>query len=70
MRDNVVPRIPMEEDDLKEQYEEAKKEAVAHFQKKAVGSVADEYIKELKTKLKITYEQIKEENERESNNAC
>lgn len=60
----------MEEEDLREYYNEAKKEAIAHFQKKAVGSVADEYIRELKAKLKLTYDQIKEENERESTNAC
>lgn len=55
MRDNVVLRIPIEEEELHDQYHEAKKEVVALFQKKAVGSVADEYIKELKIKLKTTY---------------
>lgn len=56
LKDNVVPRIPMEEEELRECYNEAKKEAIAHFQKKAVGSVADEYIKELKAKLKQTFD--------------
>jgi hypothetical protein len=55
MKEAVVSRIPMEEDELQEQYEEAKKEAMALFHKKAVGSVAEEYIKELKNKLKVTY---------------
>ena len=70
LKETVVHRIPMEEEELQEQYVEAKREAIAHFNKKAVGGVADEYIKELKSKLKQTYLSIKEENERESNNSC
>jgi hypothetical protein len=41
----------MDEEELKEIYVEAKKEAILHFQKKAVGNIADEYNKELKTKM-------------------
>ena len=60
----------MEEEDLQEQYEEAKKEAMALFHKKAVGSVSEEYVRELKNKIKSIFQQVKEENERESNNSC
>lgn len=70
LRDVAMNRIPMDEDELKEQYNEAKKEALAIFTKKAVGSVADEYIGELKNKMKTMFQQVKEENERESNQAC
>ena len=62
-----MQRIPMEEDELKEQFKEAKKEAFALFQKKAVGNMAEEYVKELKNKMNSFYQQLKEENERESN---
>jgi len=48
IREAVVQRIPIEEEELEESYIEAKREALGLFTKKAVGSVADEYIKELK----------------------
>lgn len=45
----------MDEDELKDIYVESKKEALALFAKKAVGNVADEYVKELKTKMTTLY---------------
>ena len=42
----------MDEDELKEAYEDAKKEAINLFLKKAVGNVAEEYVKELRVKIK------------------
>lgn len=36
------------------------------FSKKAVGSIADEFIKELKNKMQTLYNQFKDENEREA----
>jgi len=60
-----MPRIPMDEEDLKEAYRESKKDALNMFVKKAVGSgVQEEYLKELKEKMNSIYLQIKEENER------
>jgi hypothetical protein len=60
----------MDEDELKEFYIEAKKEAMDHFTKKAVGGTSQEYLTELKDKIKGIYTQIVEENERESTHAC
>jgi hypothetical protein len=40
------------------------------FQKKAVGGIAEEYMKELKMRMKQTFMSIKEENLRESHNVC
>lgn len=60
----------MDEEELHEYYTEAKRDALSLFSKKAVGNVADEYVKELKEKMKSVYNQIKDENERESNQAC
>lgn len=44
MREVAVQRIPMEEDELKEQFEILKKDALTVFNKKAVGSYATEYV--------------------------
>jgi hypothetical protein len=60
----------MDEDELRTQYIEAKKEALALFSKKAVGGVAEEYMRELKFKMKQTYLSVKEENEREAQSAA
>ena len=70
LRESVVQRIPMDDDELREVCNEAKKEALAMFSKKAVGSIADEFVGELKKKIKSLYLSIKEENERESAHAC
>jgi hypothetical protein len=70
MRDVALNKIPLEEEELHEFYLEAKREAITTFSKKAVGNVADEYVKELKMKMKTMFNQIKEENERESMQAC
>lgn len=66
LKDNAFQRIPMEEDELKDLFSEAKKEALAHFSKKAVGQIAEEFTKDLKYKMKEIYHQVKEDNERES----
>ena len=66
----VDVRIPMDEDELKAQFDEAKKESLQAFTKRAVGGVSEEYVRELKGKMKLIYEQIKEKNERECYNAC
>lgn len=66
MREVAMTKIPIDEEELHEIYIEAKKDALALFSKKAVGSVADEFIRELKHKIKTLYNQLKDENERES----
>lgn len=59
LRESVVQRIPMDDDELREVCNEAKKEALALFSKKAVGSIADEFVGELKKKIKSLYISIK-----------
>ena len=54
--DFISTRIPIDEDDLKQQYQESKKEALEIFKKKAVGGAAEEYIKELKKKIRSVFE--------------
>ena len=70
IKEQVFNRIPMEEDELKECFVEAKRDALSLFTKKAVGQVQEEYIRELKLKMKQLFYQIKDENEREGNNSC
>ncbi len=60
----------MEDSELKELYEDGKTEALRLFKKTAVGNVSDNYLQELKMKMKSKYQQVKEENEMESNNSC
>lgn len=55
MREVAMNKIPIDEEELHDIYVEAKKEALALFQKKAVGNVADEFIKDLKMKIKTLY---------------
>lgn len=40
MREQALPKFPIDEPVLKEYYTEAKQEALRHFQKKGVGQVA------------------------------
>lgn len=62
----MVNRIPLDEEELKECYKDAKKEALAHFHKRAVGNVAEEFVRDLKNKMQTVYETLRDENERES----
>jgi hypothetical protein len=55
MRDIALNKIPLEEEELADIYADAKREAIAVFTKKAVGNVAEEYVRELKGKMKILY---------------
>jgi len=41
LRDQVISKIPIDDDELKEIYKDAKKESISIFTKKAVGNVAD-----------------------------
>jgi hypothetical protein len=70
LKENASYRIPMEEEELREIYQEAKVEAISLFTKKAVGSAAEEYIKELKLKMKQLYSSLKEENAMQANNTA
>lgn len=55
LREVALTRIPIEEQELHDIYNDAKKEAITFFTKKAVGSVAEDFIKDLKYKMKTLY---------------
>lgn len=61
---------PMFENDLNDLFKEAKSQALKIFSQNAVGDVANEFMSDLKAKLKNKYSQIKAENEKETRKAC
>jgi len=66
LQENFELRTPMFEDELQEVFKEAKKYAMEEFSKVAVGEVKEEYMKELKEKIRNRYESIKFENEKQA----
>ena len=70
MKDSFYARVPMYEDELRELYREAKKGAIAFFRSKAVGDISNDYLEDLKVKIKQKYSTIRAENEKESRKTC
>ncbi len=66
MDDQVMMKLPMDEPVLKEYYTDAKTEALKLFMKKGVGTIAEDYVKDLKLKLKSKFNSIKMDNEKEA----
>jgi hypothetical protein len=61
----------MDESDFKASYKQIRGRSLELFHKKAVGSgVQEPYLLELKQKLSLLYEQIREENSLASDQAC
>ena len=54
---------PFYENELKDIYDSAKKQALTHFQKVAVGEVKEQFCEDLKEKMKQKYNQIKQDND-------
>ena len=65
----AIARLPCEEEELKDAYTKAKKEAMILFSKKAVGSV-EEFENQLKERMKHMFATMKKDNETESWNEC
>ena len=64
-------RIPMEDEELNQIYKEVKSEALALFHKKAVNSqYSQEYVIELKERIRQSVDLLRQENSRESEQAC
>lgn len=62
--------MPMYDQELQELYKLAKKDALIIFNKKAVGDVREEFLKDLKEKMKSKLEFFKRENEKTAENDC
>ena len=66
MQEQVLNKLPMDEPVLTQFYTDAKTEALRHFLKKGVGSIAEDFVKDLKLKLKSKFNAIKTDNEKEA----
>ena len=70
--DNVIKdilhnKLPLPVEELKNYHIMGKERAFLLFKKKAIGEAGDEFIKELRKKIKSKFYNIKLENEKESN---
>lgn len=61
---------PFYDNELKDVYDMAKKKAVAHFQKIAVGEIKSDYLGDLRDKMKNKFNQIKQDNEQTCEQEC
>lgn len=52
MLDAYQTKSPLFEEELKEVYQEAKRESIEVFKKKKVGEVSEDFLNELKQKMK------------------
>jgi len=66
LKELAYPKIPMEEVELKQYHKEARHAAITEFTQKAVGPIANDYMKDLQLKLKQKYSTIRTENEKET----
>ena len=66
-RDVMNNKLPLSLEELKNYHSQGKEKAVVLFKKKAIGEAADEYIKELRKKIKLKYCNLRLENDREFN---
>ena len=69
-RSNFEMRVPLFEHELREMFDEAKRNALEFFNSKAVGDVSEEYLEDLILKFDQKYSQYKAENENESRKSC
>ena len=70
--DNVIKdilhnKLPLPVEELKNYHSMGKERAFLLFKKKAIGEAGDEFIKELRKKIKSKFYNLKLENEKESN---
>lgn len=70
MAEELSQQGPFENEELKDIYSSAKKMALAHFNKTAVGDVKEDYLDGLRDKMKAKYNQIKTDNEHLCEQSC
>lgn len=61
---------PFEDHEIKDAYTNAKKKAMQFFQKIAVGDIKEDFVDNLKTKMKNRYELLKQDNEHSCEQEC
>lgn len=70
MQEETNGNGPFEEHELKEYYTSAKRKALQFFQKVAVGEIKEDFIDNLKTKMKNKYDQIRQDNDHTCEQEC
>jgi hypothetical protein len=65
INDEILHRLPLEEEEIKEMFKEAKKDCKEFYMTSCIGGVINEHLDELKTTMKNKYYRIIEDNERE-----
>ena len=68
--ENFQAHVPMAQDEIKDLYREAKQKGLAIFEKAAVGEVRDEYLNQLRAKMRAKLEHLSNENEKSAETAC
>ena len=61
---------PFYDNELKDIYDAAKKAAIDNFSKVAVGEIKDQYMDDLKEKMKQKYNQVKQDNAQYCEQEC
>lgn len=70
LNDQIFHYLPMEENDLRERFKEAKDECKQIFIKNSVGGVSNEHLEELKFQIQQKMDKVFQENERECQLQC
>jgi len=68
--EEILPRIPLSEDQLKLFHRRFKEKAISFYRSKAIGEVSEVYEKELLRQIKVKYTQIKLRNIEEGEKMC
>ena len=63
-KENFDMKAPMFEEELKELYKDAKKEALSKFNASSLGEMKDDFLVDVKSKFKAIYQTFQAENER------
>jgi len=66
-REVMNNKLPLSLEELKNYHTQGKEKAMNLFKKKAIGEASDEYLKELRKKIKLKYCNLRLENDREFN---
>lgn len=61
---------PLYDEELKDKYSTAKRNALEFFSKTAVGEVRDKFMEQLKEKMKQRFHYVKQDNEQSCENEC
>lgn len=70
VREILQDKLPLPLDELKNYHAMGKDKAMALFKKKAIGDQVEEYLKDMRRKIKQKFQALKHENEKEASRVC